>query len=101
MIGEVFVFPDVQRNVVVVDGILYEPIPARIAVAQVRLAEKFAIGNIDQVAWSRNADFHVFYFIAPLIFVRPPHARAKLLACGIDPGPARWVFLEGDAAESS
>src|SRR5215467_15964992 len=101
MIGEMVVFSDVQRDVVVVDGILYEPIPARIAVAQVGLAEEFAVGNVDQFAWSRNADFHAVYFIAPLILVRPPHARAQLLACGVDPSPARRVLFEGDAAESS
>ena len=100
-VGEVHVVADVQRDVVVVDGIVNQPIPARVAIAQVGLAHEFSVGDIDQAVGNRHADFHALHFIAPLVLVRPPDAGAGLFARGVDPGMAGRVFAEGDSAKAA
>ena len=74
-VGEVHVVADVQRDVVVVDRILDQPVPARVAVAEVGLADELAVRDVDQVVRDRDADLHALDFVAPLILVRPPDAR--------------------------
>ena len=101
LVGEMHVVADVQRNVVIVDGILHEPVPARVAVAQIGLADKLSVGNIHQAVGNGDADAHVLNFVAPLIFVGPPDTGADVFARGVDPGMAGRILAEGDAAEAA
>ena len=91
---------DVQRDVVVVDRVLDEPVPTRIAVAEVGPAHESAVRHVDQVVGNRDADLHPLDFVAPLILVRPPDARAFVLAGGRDPVMASCVLAERHPAES-
>jgi hypothetical protein len=82
------VVADVERDVVRVDRILHEPVPPRVAVAEVGLAEELAVRDVDEIVRDGDADLHPFDLIAPLILVRPPDRRAFALAGGIDPRAA-------------
>ncbi len=95
-----FVRANVQRHVVIIDRIADLPIPARVAVAQILLAQKPPVGNIHQVVRHGDVHLHILDFIALLIFVRPPDARANAFARGRNPMPARRVFAKADAAEA-
>ena len=98
-IAEVHVVADVQRDVVVVDWILHQPIPTRVAVAEVRLADKLSVRNVNEIVRNRDADLHRLDFVAPLVLVRPPDAGAFSLARRVNPGPASRIFTEGNATK--
>ena len=55
---EVDVGADVQRDIVVVDGIADVPVPARVAVAEIGLLLKAAVGYLDEIAGRLDADVH-------------------------------------------
>src|SRR6202046_567938 len=90
---------DIQRNIVVVDRIVHEPIPPRVPVSEIRLANKLPIGHIHQVVRNRDTDPHILDFVAPLILVWPPHARANAFARGVNPWMALRIFSEREYAE--
>src|SRR4051794_27736501 len=95
------VAPDIERNAVVIDGILHQPVPARVAVTQIRLAHELAVGDIDESIGDGDADLHRLDLVVPLIFVGPPNAGADALAGGVDPRAAGRVLLESDGAEAA
>ena len=90
-----------RRDVVVVDGIVDEPVPAGVAVAEIGLAHEFSVRDIDEIVRNRHADLHALDFVAPLVLVRPPDARADSFAGGVDPGTASRIFAKREAAESA
>ena len=65
------------------------PVPARVAVAEIGLADELAVGDIDQTVGNGDADLHVLDFVAPLILVGPPDAGALAFAGGVDPRDGR------------
>ena len=95
------VVPDVQRHAVVVDRVLDVPVPARVAVTEVGLAEELPVRHVHQIARNRHSEAHLLDFVAILVLVRPPHAGADVLAGGVDPRPAGRVGPERDAAETA
>ena len=98
---EMDVVADVQRDAVVVDRVLHQPVPARVAVAEVGLADELAVGDVHQVVRDRDADLHRLDFVFPLIFVRPPDARAFAFAGREDPIPAGRIFTKSESAETA
>ncbi len=78
-----------------------EPIPTRVAVAEVGLAHELSVGDIHQIARDRDADLHVLDFITPLVLIGPPDARADAFARGVNPGTALGILAEGKAAEAA
>ena len=84
-IGEVHVVADVQRHVVGVDRVVNAPVPARVAVAEIGLADEPAVRDVDQIVRDGDAQLHPLRLVAPLILVRPPDAGALPLARGGDP----------------
>lgn len=91
----------VEGNIVVVDGIVDEPVPPRVAVAEIGLAEESSVRDINQTIGNRNTDFHALHFVAPLVFVGPPDAGADAFARGENPRMAFGIFVEGEAAEAA
>src|SRR5439155_12582000 len=98
-IVEVHIAPNIQRDVVVVNRILDQPIPTRVAIVKVSLAEKLSIGNINEIVRDRDADLHRLGFVFPLVFVRPPDAGAFALASREDPWPAKGILAESETTE--
>ena len=54
-VREVHVVADVERDVVAVDRVLHVPVPARVAVAEIGLADELAVRDVDQVVRDRDA----------------------------------------------
>ena len=98
-VGEMLVLADVQRNVVVVDGVVNHPLPAGVAVTQIGLAHELAVGDVHQAVGDGDAELHVLHLVTPLVLVGPPEAGADALAGGEDPRPAGGVLAEGEAAK--
>ena len=94
-----FILADIQRDVIVIDWILHQPVPTRVAISQIGLPQKLSIRNINEVVGYRNADLHRVNFVPPLVLVRPPVARADVLAGGGDPVAAGRILLERNAAK--
>src|ERR1700735_5926805 len=90
---------DIQRNIVVVDRIVHEPIPPRVPVSEIRLANELPVRYIHQVVRNRDADTHVLDFVAPLVLVWPPHARAYAFTRRVNPWMAFRVLSERVNAE--
>src|SRR5882762_9929565 len=101
MIRKMFVSSDIQRNVVVVDGILDQPVPTGVTVAEIRLADELSVRYVSQAVRDGHANLHRLDFISPLILVGPPDAGALAFARGEDPSAARRIFGKGKAAEAS
>src|ERR1700730_6762468 len=93
------VLSDIQTYVVVIDWILHQPIPTRVAVAKVGLAHELSVRYINKVFRNFHADAHRLDFVFPLVLVGPPDARAFSFARRVDPRPANGIFAEGDATE--
>src|SRR5580698_4248389 len=100
-VGKMFVVADVQRDIVIIDGIMDEPIPAGVAVTEIGFSHELSVGDIDETIWDRYADLHVLNFVAPLIFVRPPDTRSYSFARSVDPGMSGRIFAESETAESA
>ncbi len=100
-VGEVLVVANVERDVVVVDGVVDAPVPLRVAVAEVALGDEPAVGDIDEVAGNGDGEVHVLDLVFPLVFVGPPHAGADAFAGGVDPRLTGGVVLEGEDAEAT
>src|SRR5262245_40456135 len=77
------------------------PIPPRVAVAEVLLADEDAVRHVGEAVRDGNADVRAVDFVAPLIFARPPCARPGALAHGIDERFAVRVSPERDAAAAA
>ena len=90
-----------SETLYVVDRILDLPVPARVAVAEIRLAGEPAVGDVHEIARDGDAEIHPFDFVAPLILVRPPDAGALALARRGDPGPPGRIRRERHPAEAS
>src|SRR6266700_1791118 len=99
MLGIMLIVTDIHRNVIVVDGIMHQPVPSRVAVAKVGFAHELSIGNIHKAIRDRHADFHAFHFIVPLVLIRPPYACANAFAGGVDPRMTRLVTSKGKTTE--
>jgi hypothetical protein len=97
----VHVVADIQRDIVIIDGVLHQPIPSGVAIAQIGAAHKLSVRHIDQAIGDRYADLHALHLVAPLVFVRPPDASAGLFARGVDPWMAGRIFTKRDGAESA
>src|ERR1700735_4452860 len=78
-----------------------KPIPPRVPVAEVRLPHEFPVGYIHEIARNRDADPHILDFVAPLVLVWPPHARAYTFARRVNPRTAFRIFSECEYAEPS
>src|SRR6266478_8263740 len=100
-IRKVRIVPDVQRDVVVVDGILHQPIPTCVSIVKISLADELPVRNISEIVRYLDADLHRLDFVFPLIFVRPPDAGAFALASSENPWTANWVFAESEATETA
>ena len=48
-VAEVDVVADVERDVVIIDGVGDVPVPAGVSVAQIGLADELAVGNVDEI----------------------------------------------------
>jgi len=77
------------------------PVPLRVAVAEIALARKAAVRDLDEVAGDFDGDVHALDLVAPLIFIWPPQAGADAFAGGVDQGVAGDVLLEGEDAEAA
>src|ERR1700749_3502331 len=95
------IIADVQGDVVIIDGIMHHPIPARVSVAKISLAHKLSVGNIYKVIWDSNTNLHALNLIAPLVFVGPPDARSYAFARGVNPWMARCICSKGEASKSA
>src|SRR5580704_6129180 len=78
-----------------------KPIPPRVPVAEVRLPHEFPVGYIHEIARNRDADPHILDFVAPLVLVWPPHARAYTFTRGVNPWTTFRIFSECEYAEPS
>ena len=102
VVAEVDVVADVERYVVVVDGVMDLPVPASVAVAQIFFAEELSVGDVHEAVGDGDGEEHAFLrLVAPLLFVGPPDVRAVTFAGGVDPGVAGGIGLEGEAAEAA
>ena len=71
------------------------PVPARVAVAQVRLAHKFSIRNIHQIVGHRHTDVHRFSTSSRHWSLFGHHMLAPdLFARRVDPHMPRGSFLK-------
>jgi hypothetical protein len=77
------------------------PVPACVAVAEIGLTLEASIGDLDQAAGGLDANIHILDFIAPLVLIRPPYARALFFAGGIDQGLSHGIFAEDKAVETT
>src|SRR5215469_16890795 len=89
----------VQGNIVVIDRIMYPPIPSRVAIAEVRLAHELSIRHIDQSVRDRDTDLHILDLVAPLLLVRPPNACPYAFARGVNPGVTCGILPESKTTE--
>src|SRR3546814_13991485 len=79
-IGEVGVSGNIDRNIVIVDGIAHEPVPAGVPVRKQFFSPALAIGYVHQTVGTAYAAEHAVGFFALVIFVGPPEAGAGSLA---------------------
>src|SRR6266498_2648128 len=95
------IIANVQGDVVVVDGILDQPIPTCVAVTQICLSEKLAVRNVNQIMRNRDANSHALNLVAPLVLIRPPDTGSLFLAGSVNPGVTRGIFPESDTSKPS
>src|SRR3546814_569978 len=79
-ICEVGVSGNIDRNIVIVDGIAHEPVPAGVPVRKQFFSPALAIGYVHQTVGNGYADEHAVGFFGLVIFVGPPEAGAGSLA---------------------
>ena len=74
---------------------------AREAIAEVRLAQERAVGHVDEPVRYGNAHAHAVGLVTPLVFVRPPHPRARAFAGRVDPRATLAVLREREGAKAT
>ena len=80
---------------------MHQPIPTRVAIAEVGLADKLSVRYVSEIVRYGDADLHRLNFVFPLILVRPPDAGAFSLASCEDPWTASRVLAKREAAEAA
>src|SRR3989304_4632553 len=86
------VLPDIDRHVVIVDRIAYEPIVFCPASGEFLCPSQAAVRNVHQAFWYRDAEKHAVGLVGLVILVRPPHAGSQSLACHRYPWIAAGVL---------
>ncbi len=92
------VISDVQRDAVVVDGIMNLPVPAGIAVAEIGLTANLPLETSVQAVGNRDPQAHILDLVAQLFLVSATRSGPGALAGRGDPGPSGRVGGEGNPA---
>jgi hypothetical protein len=95
------ILADVERDIVVVDGVMHAPLPFGVAIAKVAAGDEAAVAYVHEAVRHGDVEFHaILRLVAPLVLVGPPDAGAFALAGRSDPGLACFIVVEAEAAEA-